>query len=114
MQTTALLEHLEFHDKNPYAEPLLVDETGRILRFTLRPGQSVREHMAPHSPVYLVVLRGQGLFAGGQGAPQKYGPGTLLTFTPGEDHSIQALDEDLVFVAFLHEAPRIYAHGAAA
>ena len=51
MHATSLLDKLDFHDKNPYAEPLLVDDTGRILRFTLRPGQSVREHSAPHSPV---------------------------------------------------------------
>jgi quercetin dioxygenase-like cupin family protein len=80
----------------------------------LRPGQSVRQHMAPHSPVYLVVLKGHGLFASGDSAPQKYGPETLLTFAPGEDHSIQALDEELVFVAFLHEAPRTYGPGSAA
>ncbi len=105
MNATQLLEKLEFHDKNPYAEPLLVDEMGRILRFTLRPGQSVREHNAPHSPVYLVVLQGHGMFAGGNGPEQEFGPHSLLTFAAGEEHAIRALDEDLVFVAFLHGAP---------
>lgn len=105
MHATPLLDKLEFHDKNPYAEPLLVDETGRILRFTLRPGQSVREHSAPHSPVYIVVLKGRGIFAGGEGPEQEFGPNTLLTFAAGEGHAITALDEDLVFVAFLHGAP---------
>jgi quercetin dioxygenase-like cupin family protein len=47
MKAYSLLENLEFHDKNPYAEPLLVNENSRILRFTLRPGQEVREHEAP-------------------------------------------------------------------
>lgn len=37
MKTIQLLENLEFHDKNPYAEPLHVAKTGRILRFNLRP-----------------------------------------------------------------------------
>ena len=105
MNATLLLDELKFHDKNPYAEPLLVDETGRILRFTLKPGQIVREHNAPHSPVYIVVLKGHGMFAGGGGPEQKFGPDTLLTFAAGEGHAIQALDEDLVFVAFLHGAP---------
>jgi quercetin dioxygenase-like cupin family protein len=111
MKVIQLLEKLEFHDKDPYAEPLLVNETGRILRFTLRPGQSVKEHMAPHSPVYLVVLNGHGMFAGGEGVEDKYGPHVLLTFEPGELHQIRALDEDLVFIAFLHEAPWTHAQG---
>jgi quercetin dioxygenase-like cupin family protein len=111
MKVTQLLENLEFHDKDPYAEPLLVNETGRILRFTLRPGQSVKEHMAPHSPVYLVVLKGHGMFAGGEGVERKLDPHTLLTFEPGELHQIRALDEDLVLIAFLHEAPWTHAQG---
>jgi quercetin dioxygenase-like cupin family protein len=105
MNATRLLDNLEFHDKDPYAEPLLVNEMGRILRFTLKPGQSVREHTAPHSPVYIVVLKGQGMFASGNEPEQKFGPLTLLTFAAGEPHAIRALDEDLAFVAFLHGAP---------
>ncbi len=55
MRTTHLLEDLEFHESAPNAAPLYVDEHGRVLRFTLKPGQSIREHDAPHSPFYVVV-----------------------------------------------------------
>jgi quercetin dioxygenase-like cupin family protein len=106
MKAYSLLENLEFHDKNPYAEPLLVNENSRILRFTLRPGQEVREHDAPHSPVHIIVLKGTGKIAGPDGIEQEYGPNELLTFEPGEKHTARALDEDFVFIAFLHEAPR--------
>jgi len=107
METFQLLHDLEFHENHPYAEPLLVSKTGRILRFTLRPGQVVREHSAPHSPVYIVVLQGTGLFAGADGREHEFGPNTLLTFEPGEQHAVRTLDEELVFVAFLHEAPKL-------
>ena len=52
MNTFSLHENIVFHDKNAYAEPLYVDQTGRVLRFMLKPGQSVVEHAAPHSPVH--------------------------------------------------------------
>ncbi|HET7091067.1 MAG TPA: cupin domain-containing protein [Anaerolineae bacterium] len=105
MKTMHLLEGLEFHDKNPNAEPLHVDKNGRVLRFMLKPGQSITEHSAPSSPFYVVVLRGQGMFAGGDGQEQKLGPNTLLIFDPGENHVIRALDEELVFVGFLQGVP---------
>lgn len=106
MKTFQLLENIEFHDKNPYAQPLQVNEEGRVLRFALKPGQVVREHSAPHSPVYLVVLKGKGFFAGADGVELEFSPNTLLTFEPGEQHTIRALDEELVFLALLHEAPQ--------
>lgn len=105
MKSVALHDNLVFHDKDPYAEPLFVDKAGRILRFTLNPGQTVVEHTAPSSPVYLVVLEGVGLFSGGDGQEQRYGPGALLIFDVGEKHAIRAEDEPLVFLAFLHGAP---------
>jgi quercetin dioxygenase-like cupin family protein len=104
MKTVQLLKGLEFHDNNPYAEPLHVDKNGRALRFTLRPGQSVREHNAPQSPVYIVVLKGQGAFAGGNGEEKPLGPNSLVIFEPGENHSIRAQAEELVFIAILHGA----------
>jgi quercetin dioxygenase-like cupin family protein len=105
MKIEKLMENWEFHDKNPYAQPLLVSQDSRILRFALRPGQIVREHQAPHSPVYVVVLKGQGMFAGADGQEQQFGPNALIIFEAGENHSIRALEEDLVFVTFLHGAP---------
>ena len=105
MRTIQLLEDLEFHDDNPYAQPLLVDKAGRILRFTLRPAQSIAEHDAPHSPFYVIVLKGHGMFAGGDGQEYRFGPNSLLIFDPGENHAIRALDEELVFVGFLQGVP---------
>ncbi len=50
MRTTNLLENLEFHGERPYAQPLYVDEHGRVIRFMLKPGQTIEEHRAPSSP----------------------------------------------------------------
>lgn len=105
MKIEKLMENWEFKEKNPYAQPLFVARDGRILRFALRPGQVVREHNAPHSPVYVVVLKGEGMFAGVDGKEQLFGPNSLIIFEAGENHSIRALDEDLVFVTFLHGVP---------
>jgi quercetin dioxygenase-like cupin family protein len=107
MKAMQLMEGWVFNDKNPNAEPLFVAPDGRILRFALRPGQAVREHSAPHSPVYVVLLKGQGMFAGADGKEREFGPNTLLTFDAGETHSIRAVDEELVFVTFLREAPGV-------
>ncbi len=105
MRIEHLLEELEFHDDNPYAEPLFVDEHGRVLRFTLKPGQSIIDHNVPDSPFYVVVLQGHGVFKGGDGTEQVCGPNTLLIFDPAENHALRATDEPLVFVSFLHGIP---------
>ena len=107
MKTIPLMDNWEFKAKDPYAQPLFVARDGRILRFALRPGQIVREHQAPHSPVYIVVLKGQGMFAGPDGKEQQFGPNALVIFEAGENHTIRAVDEDLVFVTFLHGAPGV-------
>lgn len=104
MKAIPLLENQEFHEKDPYAQPLFADKTGRVLRFTLQPGQSIRKHNAPNSPFYIVILKGQGVFAGGDGQEHQCGPNSLLIFDPGENHVTRALDEELVFVGFLHGA----------
>lgn len=101
MKTHDLLDQLEYHEPVPYAQPLLVDRNARILRWMLKPGQSVREHSAPGSPFYAVVVQGRGLFAAADGREQEVGPGTLLIFEPDESHLVRALDEGLVFVGFL-------------
>jgi quercetin dioxygenase-like cupin family protein len=104
MKITNLQGVWKFSEKGPHAEPLYVDQNGRIILFSLKPGQAIREHNAPNSPFYAIILRGQGVFAGQDGKEETVGPNNLLIFEPGENHSIRALDE-LVFVGFLHGAP---------
>ncbi|MBE2184181.1 MAG: cupin domain-containing protein [Anaerolineae bacterium] len=105
MKTYQLLEGLQFRDEIPYAQPLLVNAEGRILRFTLQPGQAVKEHEAPHSPVYIIVVRGNGLFAGPDGQEERLGAGSLIVFDSGERHSLRADTDELVCIVILHEAP---------
>jgi hypothetical protein len=50
MKTFNLTNGWEFHEPDPFAQPLHVAADGRILRFALRPGQVVKEHMAPTHP----------------------------------------------------------------
>lgn len=104
MKSINLLENWQFNSKGPHAEPLHVDRNGRAILFTLQPGQSIREHNAPSSPFYVVVLNGRGMFAGADGVEQTVGPNMLLVFDPAEQHVIRAMDE-LVFIGFLHGAP---------
>lgn len=107
MRSTQILQEVEFDELRPNAKPVYVDEYGRVLLFALRPGQVIREHSAPHSPFYALVLQGTGAFAGEDGQEQQFGPDSLLIFAPNEAHSVRALDEDLVFVGFLHGAPAV-------
>ncbi|MCZ2115448.1 MAG: hypothetical protein LC131_16720 [Anaerolineae bacterium] len=102
MRTINLLENLEFHDTHPYAQPLYVDEHGRVIRFMLKPGQVIDTHNAPSSPFYAVVVKGRGIFVDSDGAEYEFGPDTALIFDVAEDHAVRALDEELVFVGFLH------------
>lgn len=101
MKSQQLLEDLVFHDPMPFAQPLLVNQHSRILRWTLKPGQWIEEHRVPDSPFYLVVLSGRGMFAGRDSQEKEFGPDALLMFEPGEPHTVRALDEPLVFVSFL-------------
>jgi quercetin dioxygenase-like cupin family protein len=105
MRTMQLLEDIEFDEKRAHASPLFVDKAGRVLCFALRPGQSLKEHAAPNSPLYLVVIKGEGMFAGGDGKERRLGPSSLAILDRGEAHSIRTLDEDLVFLGFLHGEP---------
>lgn len=104
MKSKQLLEALEFHESDPFAQPLMVDKNGRILRWMLKPGQRIVAHSVPHSPFYVVVLKGHGMFAVEGEPEQAFGPDSLLTFEPSEVHSVRALDEELVFVGFLQGA----------
>lgn len=104
MKTIDPRDYWIFNDKGSHAEPLHVDQNGRVILFTLKPDQTIREHNAPSSPFYVIVLKGQGVFTGGDGVEQTVGPNMLLVFDPGEEHTVRAIDE-FVFVGFLHGAP---------
>ena len=106
MRTLKLLEDVEFHPDRVTAVPLLVAESGRVLRFALQPRQVLAEHRAASSPVHIVVVRGEGLFSGDDGEEERLGPGSMVVFEEGEMHRVRALDEDLVFVAILHRIER--------
>ncbi|MEB2334690.1 MAG: cupin domain-containing protein [Anaerolineaceae bacterium] len=104
MKTFQLMENLKFGDKDPHAEPFHADREGRAILFTLKPGQTIREHNAPSTPVFLVILKGVGVFSGGDGVEHTCGPNTLLVFDAGENHIVRAIDE-LIFVGVLHGSP---------
>ncbi len=105
MKSTSLLSNLQFREAGPHAEPLYVDQYGRAILFTLKPGQSIKGHEVPQSPFYVVVLKGHGFFGSAGGEERRFGPNDLLVFDPGEKHHVRAEDEELVFVGFLHGAP---------
>ncbi len=107
MKATNLLDNLKFGDKDPHADPIYSAKDGRAILFTLKPGQTIREHNAPSTPFFVVVLKGKGVFAGGDGDAHTYGPNTLLIFDSGENHLIRAINEELVFVGFLHGSPLV-------
>ena len=104
MKAIDLFENWQFDNKGPHAEPLHVDRNGRAILFTLKPGQTIREHNAPSSPFYVVILSGRGIFTGEDGIEQTVDPNTLLVFDPGESHMVHAVEE-LVFIGFLYGAP---------
>ena len=101
MQHFPLLEQLEFHEDEGFAQPLLVTRNQRILRWMLRPGQTIGTHSTPGTPFNAVVLAGEGLFAGADGLEHRVGPGSLVVFDVAEPHSVRALDSGLVFVSFM-------------
>lgn len=78
-----------------------MDDQGRIIRFSLKPGQVIKEHRAPGTPLYILVLQGRGYFTDGAGDEHEVGPDDLLVFEPGENHAVRAGDEPFVFRAFL-------------
>lgn len=104
MKSTQLLSKIHYREEGPNAEPLYVDRNGRAILFTLKPGQCIKGHEVPFSPFYAVILRGHGLFAGGDGQERRMGPDDLLIFDPAEEHQVRAEDEELAFIGFLHGA----------
>ncbi len=106
MEYVNLLSGIEYNESHPIARSIHVDKNGRLLQFALLPEQEIKEHSSPSSPVYLLVLKGEGVFKGGDGSEETAGAGSILIYDVNEKHSIKAGDEELVFVAILHGSPR--------
>lgn len=105
MELFKLLKDIEFKDgENGHAQLLYADSDSRVLRFALEKGQKVN-HLHPHSPVQIVVLKGKGVFEGGNGY-QTAAANSLLLFGKGEEFSVRADNEEIVFLALLHGAER--------
>jgi len=102
MQAMNLLDNLEYRADAPSRQAVHVSPNGRIVRFALKAGQSIPPHRAANASLCILVVKGRGLFAGEDGVKREFGPGAFLVFEPGESHSIDALDEELVFIAILH------------
>jgi len=105
MYTYYLLKNLAFHENRPFSEPLFVSDYGRVLRFTLKPGQSIKEHRASQSPFFAVVVQGEGVFTGKDGNEVRLGEGSLVIFAPGEAHAIRAENSELMFIGFMEPVP---------
>ncbi|MBL8164560.1 MAG: cupin domain-containing protein [Anaerolineae bacterium] len=104
MKTISLMDDLVFGEQGPYAQQLNSDQLGKIVRYTLKPGQELDETHAPFMPRYFVVLKGTGVFKSENGEEQRVGPGSVVIFAPKEENSIAATDEDVVVIGFLYWA----------
>lgn len=106
MEHVNLMEGIKFNDDHPIAQSIHADKNGRLLQFALEPGQELKEHSNSTSPVYLLILKGEGVFRGEGGAQIVAGPGSIIIYDINEKHSVKAGDQELVFVAILHGSPR--------
>jgi quercetin dioxygenase-like cupin family protein len=106
MNSFDLMKDIEFKTGHPVAESVLADKDTRLVRFSLLPGQSIKEHRAPSSPVYIIILEGKGLFSDGHDGMKEFGKNACIKYERGEKHSIETADENLVFVALLKGSPR--------
>jgi len=106
MHSFDIMKDVEFKTEHPVAETILADKDTRLIRFSMLPGQVIKEHSAPSSPVYIVVLEGRGEFSDGEGGSKELGPNSCIKYELGEKHSVKATDEKLVFIALLRGSPR--------
>jgi len=108
MRTIELLAGVEFNEKRPQAQSLHSNQEARALRFAFLPGQRIKTHDVPHSPVHLFIIQGKGVFTGQDGVEQECGPGMMVVFDAAETHTVRTLDEDLVYVSIYNGVPTTY------
>ena len=64
MKYFRLLDGVEFREgEHAEARAVYAADDSRTLRFALKKGQKIKPHRA-HSPVHVVVLKGEGVFSG--------------------------------------------------
>lgn len=105
MKTYDILGNLQFkQDSNDgLAEPLHVTDSGRVLRFTFRPGQSIPKADSPSSPMFYIVIKGSAVFTDAGGREQNVGPNSLVIYEPGEEFKVRAGNEEVVMLAVMRE-----------
>lgn len=101
MKVVNTLENYVFGEAGPYAQQLNSDQMGKIVRYTLKPGQELDETHAPFLPRYFVVVQGSGMFISEDGSMKECGPGSIILFDPKEENSIKADNEELIVLGFL-------------
>lgn len=106
MKILNITENIQFDNKHPHAEALSADENLRVFRFSLLPGQEIKEHKSPTSPVCINIIKGKGEFWGENGTKKQLEKGSLIIFNKNEIHGISALNEELVFIALLEGSPQ--------
>ena len=104
MDAFQLLEHAKFSvAPTGNATAIHKSKYGRVIVFALRDGQALSEHKAP-APVNVVIIQGRAIFTGREGVDVPVAAPALLTMSPGENHSVRADGEDLVFAVFMGNA----------
>lgn len=87
------------------ATALLHDEpNARIIAFHLAPGQAVPPHRS-ESTVIVQVVEGEGIFRGESDRELRLGVGGGAVYTPGELHSMEAVEGVLRFLAIITPRP---------
>ena len=82
-------EDISFNEKHAIAEPIFINKNNRILRFSLLPGQSIKEHKSPSSPVFINIIKGRGIFWGEDGVLEAGANSThICWFQNGRDKPI--------------------------
>lgn len=87
----------------PAAALLHDHDDGRLLVFRIEPGQQVPVHTSVSS-VFLTVISGRGLVSGADGE-REVGPGSVVSYEPGEPHGMRAAGEIFVLAALITPRP---------
>ena len=93
----AALQAVQAHPSRP-ATAVVHDVPGvRLVVFRIEPGQQVAPHVS-EATVLLTVISGRGIISGPD-SETPAGPGTVVTYAPGELHGMRADGERFCILA---------------